>query len=291
MKNKFYKFEPYLYLTPTFIGLILFSSGAVIMSFFLSFTEWEIINPPKWIGLNNYLMIFKSDIFWKVFWNTIYYVFLNVPLSIIIPLLVAILLNQKLRGIKFFRTIYFIPVVSSMVAVALVWSWLYKPEYGLLNYLLNKFFGITGPQWLENEAWAMPAMVFMCVWKNLGYNMVIFLAGLQNIPDTFYEVSSIDGASSFRKFFKITLPMLSPTTFFVLIITIIGSFQVFEQTYILTKGGPANSTLTLSYYIYLNAFQYFRMGYSAAMSYILFATIFAITLVQFRYQRKWVFYG
>jgi multiple sugar transport system permease protein len=291
MKKLFYKLEPYFYLAPTIIGLLLFTSGAVIMSFAISFTEWEIVSSPKWVGLLNYSEMFKSDIFWKVFWNTMYYVLLNVPLNIILPLLIAVLLNQKLKGIKFFRTIYFLPVVSSMVAIALVWSWLYKPEYGLLNYLLNKIFGITGPGWLEDEYWAMPAMVIMSVWKSLGYNMVIFLAGLQNIPESFYEVSEIDGASSIKKFFNITLPLLSPTTFFVLIITIIGSFQVFEQTYMLTKGGPANSTLTLSYYIYQNAFQYFRMGYSAAMSYVLFAIIFVITLVQFRYQKRWVYNG
>jgi multiple sugar transport system permease protein len=261
------------------------------MSFLISFSDWEIISTPRWVGLANYVNMFKSEIFWRVLWNTLYYVILNVPFNIIIPLLAALLLNQKLKGIKFFRTIYFLPVVSSMVAVALVWSWLYKPEYGLLNFLLKKIFGIQGPGWLESETWAMPAMVIVSVWKNMGYNMVIFLAGLQNIPESFYEVSDIDGASGFRKFFNITLPLLSPTTFFVLIITIIGSFQVFEQTYILTKGGPANSTLTLSFYIYQNAFQYFRMGYSAAMSYILFAIIFIITLVQFRYQKKWVFYG
>ena len=185
--------------------------------------------------MENYVNMFKSEIFWKVLWNTLYYVILNVPLNIIIPLLVAVLLNQKLKGIKFFRTIYFLPVVSSMVAVALVCSRLYKPEYGLLNFLLKKLFGISGPGWLESETWAMPAMVIVSVWKNMGYNMVIFLAGLQNIPESFYEVSDIDGASGFKKFFNITLPLLSPTTFFVLIITIIGSFQVFEQTYVINE--------------------------------------------------------
>lgn len=291
IKRWLYKLEPYFYLAPTIIGLFLFSAGAVIMSFLISFTKWDIINPPKFVGLQNYIIIFQSELFWKVFGNTFYYVILNVPPSIVIPLIIAVLLNQRLKGINIFRSIYFLPVISSIVAVALVWSWLYNPEFGLINYVLKKFFNIDGPRWLEDENWAMPAMVIMNVWKSMGYNMVLFLAGLQNIPDSLYEVSEIDGASGIKKFFNITLPLLSPTTFFVFIITIISSFQVFEQTYILTKGGPANSTLTLSYYIYQNAFLYLRMGYSSALSYILFGIIFIITLLQFKYQKKWVHYN
>jgi multiple sugar transport system permease protein len=291
MKKLFYKIEPYLYLAPTLIGLILFSFGAVIMTLLISFTKWDIFSSPLWVGIDNYVKIFKSEIFWQVFQNTFYYVIINVPLNVILPLLVAILINRKLKGMLFFRTVYFLPVVSSMVAVSLIWSWLYKPEYGLLNYMLNNLFGIKGIEWLENENMAMISIAIVTLWKNLGYNMVIFLAGLQNIPTQLYESAEIDGANAVHRFFKITLPMLSPTTFFVLIITLIGSFQVFEQTFILTKGGPANSTLTLSYYIYQNAFQYFRMGHSAAMSYILFIIIFLITMVQFNYQKKWVHYG
>jgi len=290
IKRWLYKLEPYFYLAPTIIGLLLFSAGAVIMSFLISFTKWDVINPPKFIGFQNYLIIFQSELFWKIFGNTFYYVILNVPPSIVIPLIIAVLLNQKLKGINIFRSIYFLPVISSIVAIALVWSWLYNPEFGLINYVLKKFFNIDGPRWLEDENWAMPAMVIMNVWKSMGYNMVLFLAGLQNIPDSLYEVSEIDGASGIKKFFNITLPLISPTTFFVFIITIISSFQVFEQTYILTKGGPANSTLTLSYYIYQNAFLYLRMGYSSALSYILFGIIFIITLLQFKYQKKWVHY-
>jgi len=290
IKKWLYKLEPYFYLAPTIIGLLLFSAGAVIMSFLISFTKWDVINPPKFIGFQNYLIIFQSELFWKIFGNTFYYVILNVPPSIVIPLIIAVLLNQKLKGINIFRSIYFLPVISSIVAIALVWSWLYNPEFGLINYVLKKFFNIDGPRWLEDENWAMPAMVIMNVWKSMGYNMVLFLAGLQNIPDSLYEVSEIDGASGIKKFFNITLPLISPTTFFVFIITIISSFQVFEQTYILTKGGPANSTLTLSYYIYQNAFLYLRMGYSSALSYILFGIIFIITLLQFKYQKKWVHY-
>jgi multiple sugar transport system permease protein len=178
-----------------------------------------------------------------------------------------------------------------MIAVALVWSWLLNPEYGLINYLLHEVFGIRGPAWLDDTTWALPAMVIVTVWKGLGYSMVIFLAGLQNIPQDLYDAATIDGASAWRRFRNVTLPMLSPTTFFIVVITLINSFQVFEQTYVLTRGGPANSTLTLSYYIYQNAFQFFQMGKAAALSYVMFACVFVVTLVQFRMQKRWVFYG
>ncbi|HEX9006211.1 MAG TPA: sugar ABC transporter permease [Bacteroidota bacterium] len=285
------RIEPYLYLLPTLAGLLLFSAGSVVASFLMSFTRWQVVTPPEWIGLGNYRDLLASPLFWQVFWNTLLYVLLAVPLSIGSALAAALLVNQKLRGVRFFRTIYFLPVVSSMVAVALVWSYMYNPEYGLLNAVLRNVFGISGPAWLSDARWAMPAMVLVTVWKSLGYTMVIFLAGLQNIPGELYEAAAIDGVGSFRKLWRITLPMLSPTLFFALVITLIGSFQVFEQTYMLTRGGPANATMTLSYYIYQHAFQFFHMGYAAAMSYVLFAFLFVITLVQFRLQRKWVFYG
>jgi multiple sugar transport system permease protein len=291
VKKLFPSIEPYVYLTPTLTGLLLFSAGAVVASFFMSFTRWEIISPPQWIGITNYRTMFESDLFWQVFGNTFYYTILSVPLSLALSLGLALLVHERVKGITFFRTTYFLPVVSSTVAVAIVWSWLYHPEVGLINLCLKKILRVDGPQWLADTAWAMPAMVFMSVWKGLGYNMVIFLAGLQNISEDYYEAARIDGAPAWRRFLNITLPMLSPTTFFVLVINLIGSFQVFEQTYILTKGGPANATLTLSYYIFQNAFQFFKMGYAAAMAYVLFAVILVVTLAQFRLQRRWVFYG
>lgn len=283
--------EPYLYLLPTLIGLALFSAGAVAVSFLMSFTHWDIISSPEWIWLENYITLWQSDLFWEVVWNTLYFILLAVPLSVVASLALALAANTGLRGIVFFRTAYFLPVVSSMIAVALVWSWIYNPEYGLLNYLLDLFFGIRGPAWLDSTSWALPAMVIVTVWKGLGYSMVIFLAGLQNIPQDLYHAATIDGAGVWKKFRHITLPMLSPTTFFVVVITLINSFQVFEQTYVLTKGGPANSTLTMSYYIYQNAFQFFQMGKAAALSYVLFAAIFVVTFIQFRIQKRWVFYG
>lgn len=283
--------EPYLYLFPTIIGLVLFSAGAVAASFFMSFTRWDMVTSPEWVWLDNYVNLWHSDLFWEVFRNTFYFVVLAVPLSIVCSLAMALLANTGLRGITLFRTVYFLPVVSSMIAVALVWSWIFNPEYGLLNYLLRLLFGVQGPAWLDSTAWALPAMVIVTVWKGLGYSMVIFLAGLQNIPQDLYNAATIDGAGVWKKFRHITLPMLSPTTFFILVITLINAFQVFEQTYVLTKGGPANSTLTLSYYIYQNAFQFFQMGKAAAVAYVLFAIVFGVTLVQFRVQKRWVFYG
>ncbi len=283
--------EPYLYLLPTIMGLLLFSAGAVAASFLMSFTQWDIISSPGWVWFDNYAGLWHSDIFWEVFRNTFYFVGLAVPVSVVASLALALLVNTGLRGITLFRTAYFLPVVSSMIAVALVWSWIFNPEYGLLNYLLRILFGIQGPAWLDDTAWALPAMVIVTVWKGLGSSMIIFLAGLQNIPVDLYHAATIDGAGTWRRFRNITLPMLSPTTFFVLVITLINAFEVFEQTYVLTKGGPANSTLTLSYYIYQNAFQFFQMGKAAAVSYVLFAIVFSVTLIQFRVQKRWVFYG
>jgi multiple sugar transport system permease protein len=284
-------FEPYLYLLPTIVGLLLFTVGAVAASFLVSFTQWDLVTEPRWVWLDNYEALLASELFWDVLWNTLYFAALAVPLSIVCSLALALLVNARVRGIVMFRTAYFLPVVSSMIAVALVWSWILNPEYGLLNYLLRETLGIRGPSWLDSTTWALPAMVLVTVWKGLGYSMVIFLAGLQGIPEDLYHAATIDGAGRWKQFRHITLPMLSPTTFFVLVITLINSFQVFEQTYVLTKGGPANSTLTLSYYIYQNAFQFFQMGKASALAYILFALIFAVTLFQFRVQKRWVFYG
>ena len=227
VRRVFSSAEPYLYLLPTIVGLLLFSAGSVVATFFVSFTRWPIVTSPQWVGLGNYRAIIHSHLFWQVFWNTLYFVLLAVPLSITASLAAAVLVNRHVRGIHFFRTVYFLPVVSSMVAVALVWSYIYNPEYGVLNYLL-KLVGIRGPAWLYDARWAIPAMVLVTVWKGLGYSMVIFLAGLQNIPEELYEAAALDGAGSSRRFWRITLPMLSPTLFFVLVITLINSFQVFE---------------------------------------------------------------
>ena len=280
----------YLYLAPTLLGLLIFSAGAIIASFFISFTNWQLVLPPVWVGLRNYTTLFQMPEFWKVLGNTVYYTVGYVPLAVTLPLLMAILVNQKLRGITFFRTTYFLPVVTSGVAIALVWGWMYNPSFGVINYLLETLFGIEGPRWLADPKWAMPSLIIIGVWHSLGYNMVIYLAGLQGIPQELYEAARIDGASPLRIFWHITVPLITPTAFFILVLSIIGSFQVWTITYLLTQGGPANSTLTLSYYIYQQGFEWFHMGFAAALAYVLFAIVFAVTMVQFRLQKSWVFY-
>ena len=253
------------------------------------------MTPPKWLGLANFVRLVSDEDFWHSLRATLYYILGSVPLGIVFSLALALALNQKLRGIAIYRTIYFIPVVSSMIAVALMWRWMYNPTAGILNYGLDQIFKFlhlpfTPPDWLQSRTWAMPAIILMSVWKSLGYNMVLFLAGLQGISTHLYEAAEIDGATSWHKFRRITLPLLTPTTFFIVIISIIGSFQIFEQAYIMTQGGPARATVTTVYYIYENGFQWYKMGYASAVAWVLFALILVVTLVQWRYQARWVFY-
>jgi multiple sugar transport system permease protein len=231
-----------------------------------------------------------DQLFWKALRNTFFYVVGAIPPAIAISLVLALALNQPLRGRAIFRTAYFLPVVSSTVAVAVLWGWMFNTQIGLINYGLG-FFGIPKIPWITSEAWAMPAVIIMSVWKSLGYNLILFLAGLQAIPDVYHEAATIDGAGSLRRFWDITLPLLSPTTFLIVILSVISSFQVFEQTYILTGGGPANSTLTLVLMIFYRGFQDFRMGYASAIAYVLFVMVFVVTLIQWRLQRRWVHYG
>lgn len=285
----------FLFLLPNILGFLVFTAGPVLVSLGISLVSWNILTPPVWLGIENYLSLISDSDFWRSIWATLYYTLGSVPLGIVLSLLLAVALNQKIRGIGIYRTVYFIPVVSSMVAVSLMWRWMYNPTAGILNYVLNEIFGffhlpITPPDWLQSTTWAMPAIIIMSVWKGLGYNMVIYLAGLQGIPTSLYEAAEMDGATSINKFFNITLPLLTPTTFFVLIMSVIGSFQVFEQAYIMTKGGPAMATVTTVYFIYQNGFQWFKMGYASAVAWVLFAAIMIMTVLQWRYQDRWVFY-
>jgi multiple sugar transport system permease protein len=280
----------YLYLAPTLLGLLIFSAGAIIASFFISFTNWQLVLPPVWVGLRNYTNLLELPEFWQVLRNTVYYTVGYVPLAVSLPLFMAMLVNQKLKGITFFRTTYFLPVVTSGVAIALVWGWMYNPSFGVINFLLDTLFGIEGPRWLSDPAWAMPALILIGVWHSIGYNMVIYLAGLQGIPQELYEAGRMDGAGWWGQFWGITLPLITPTIFFILVLSIIGSFQVWTITYLLTQGGPANATLTLSYYIYQQGFQWFHMGFAASLAYVLFAIVFVVTMIQFRLQKQWVFY-
>lgn len=287
MKRLFYKDGTwaFLLLLPNLLGFFIFTLFPVIGTFVIGFTDWNMAGKMNWIGLDNYKTLIGDDTFHKVFWNTLYYSAVSVPLGMVISLFLAVFLNQKLKFMRFYRAAFFMPVISSFVAVAVIWQWIYNPDYGLLNYFLS-WFGISGPSWLSSSVWAMPAIIMTTVWKNLGYNMLIFLAGLQGIPESYYEAADMDGAKWYTKFRHITVPLLSPTTFFVTVTSIIGSFQVFDAVYLMTQGGPARATSVLVHYIYQTAFQYLEMGYASAMAYVLFILVLIITLIQFARQRK-----
>lgn len=283
--------EAFPFLLPTIIGFFVFIAGPVIASFLLGFTKWDLLTPPKWVGLGNYSQMFtEMPLFWKTLRNTFQYTILYLAPGVILPLIVAIFMNQKARAISIYRSVFFLPVVTSTVAVALVWFWLYNPEFGVINYLLRQV-GVKGPMWLSSPKTAMLSIVIMSVWKGLGYTMVIYLAGLQGVPEELYEAAAIDGADRWRRHWHVTVPLMTPTIFFVVVTTVMGSLQVFEQTYILTQGGPAYSTTTLSWYIYVQAFQWLHMGFGCALAYVLFFIIMVLTLIQFRLQNRWVFYG
>jgi multiple sugar transport system permease protein len=282
--------EGYVYILPTILGLLIFSAGAVAMAFGISLTNYESLGSPKFIGLNNYLNVIVDPVFPQVVLNSAYYTVAYVPANLVLGLLLASLANRSVRGITFFRSVYFLPVVTSGVAVSLMFTWLFNSQFGPINEILYTVLGIQGPGWLTSTEWAMPTIAIVAVWKGLGYTMVLFLAGLQDVPGEVYEAGRIDGAGSFALFRSITLPLLTPTIFFVLIISIISSFQVFDFVFVMTQGGPANSTTTLAYWIYENAFQWFHLGYASAIAFVLFGIVLVFTLIQWRVQRRWVFY-
>ena len=278
------------FLAPAMVLFLMFTGLPVVAAFYISFTQWDLFRPPSWIGLENYRNLMSDPIFAKVMKNTAIFVLASVPLQMILGLLAALALNRGIRGQTFFRIAYFLPAVTSTIAAALVWAWLFNSNYGLVNAFLS-FVGVDNvPRWLASTSWALPAVIIVSVWQNVGYAMVLFLAGLQNIRTDLYDAAALDNARGFRRLWHITLPMLSPTTFFVLIISIIGSFQVFELVFIMTQAGPANATNTLVYYIYQNGFQFYQMGYASAAAMILFGIVLIITMVQYATQNRWVHY-
>lgn len=275
-------------LLPSLLGVGIFVLIPVLASFGLSFFHWNMLSPPKWVGLNNYLDLMQDPLFWKVMGNTFYYAFAVVFLEVPLSLILAVALNQKGLGTTVFRTIYFFPVVTSMVAIALVWNWIYDPQYGLLNWFLHQLFGIEPIAWLFSTIWAMPALILLGVWKNLGYSMVIFLAGLQGIPGHLYEAAEIDGANRWEQFVNITLPMLTPTIFFVSVMSTITAFQIFDSIYMMTEGGPENSTMVAVYWLFQNGFEFFKVGRASAIAYVLFGIILILTMIQWGLRKKWV---
>ena len=281
----------YLFLLPNIIGFVIFTALAVVASAAISLTSWDLLSRPEFVGFDNYIELFTNDpLFTKVMWNTFYFTIVSVPASTAIALGLALMLNSGLRAIPLFRTMYFLPVITATVVVALIWRWFYNPDFGILNYLLYRLGVETPPNWLASQKWAMPSIIILSVWKQVGYNMVIFLAGLQAVPQSLYEAASIDGAGRWQRFRNITLPLLTPTTFFVLVISIIGSLQVFDAVLVLTDGGPANATRTVVYHIWEEAFVFLEMGYAAAVAWVLFLAVFLVTLLQWKLQGRWVHY-
>ncbi len=281
----------YLFLSPTLLIFSVFVLFPVIFSLYLSFHKWNMFsNEKSFLGLQNYARIVTSAEFWTVLKHTLVYTIGTVPLNMLLALAVAVFLNKRIAGKKILRAAFFMPVVVSPVAAAVIWRWIYEPNFGILNFLLNKV-GISSVNWLNDPTAAMFSLILMGVWKSFGINMVLFAAGLQGIPDHYYEAADLDGAGAFAKFWNITLPLLSPTTFFILVISVIGSFQVFDIVYVLTSGGPLDSTKVLVFYLYEHAFKYFDMGYASAVAYLMFALIFALTLLQMKYLRKRVYYA
>lgn len=278
-----------LFLLPNLVGFLIFTLVPVISSLGLSLFKWDLLSQPVFVGLANFRTLASDAAFWQAFRNTITFIVGYIPLVTAAGLGVALVLNQRLRFQAFFRTAFFLPVISSWVAVALIWQWLFNPLYGVVNHLLS-LVGIAGPAWLYDPHWAMPAVILASVWKDLGFVAVVYLAGLQALPPDYYEAANLDGATLWQQFRHVTLPLLTPTTFFVVIISLINSFQVFDQVFVMTGGGPAGATSVLVEQIYRNAFRYGKMGYASAMSWVLFALVFLATFLQLRFQRRWVHY-
>ncbi len=278
----------YLFLLPNLLLFALFTVYPVFASFFYSLNKWTLHSPMEFLGLANYRALIDDPIFLKVLGNTLYYTAGIIPFQTALGLLIALGLNQRIRFMTGYRALYFVPVVTSMVAVSIVWQWMYQPQYGVINSLL-KIVGIEGPNWLFSKNWAMPSVIAMSIWKNVGYSVVLYLAALQSVPESFYESAMIDGANGWDKFWHITLPIISPTTFFIIVLSVIGSFQAFDQIYVLTQGGPARATSVIVHYLYENGFQWFNMGYAAAIAYVLFALLFILTIIQWTYRARWVY--
>ncbi|MEZ4707295.1 MAG: sugar ABC transporter permease [Caldilineaceae bacterium] len=280
----------YLFILPWTIGFLVFILGPILASLFLSFARYDIVNSPKFIGLDNFSELVTDELFWRSLYNTLYIVVIAVPLGMLVSFAVALLLNQKVRWMAAYRTAYFMPSIVPAVASAALWLYLLQPQWGLINGVLE-FFGIPGPGWLASEVWSKPAIIMLMVWAS-GGTMIIYLAGLQDIPDSLYEAAEIDGANWGQKFRHVTLPLMTPTIFFTLVLGIIGTFQIFDVIFVLTDGmgGPLNSTLVYLIYLYRNGFNFFRMGYASAMAWILFMIILGITILQFKTASRWVYY-
>ncbi len=282
------KWAGYLFILPWLVGFGVFMIGPIIASFFISLSKTDMLTPSKFVGASNYAQAIHDPLFWKSLVNTCYYTFTTVFLGAGVGLGLALVLNQRIKLINFFRTVYYLPAVASVVALSFAWMWLLNPEIGFVNFTLGRL-GLPEPAWLASETWAMPALIIMSIWF-VGPNIVIYLAALQGIPDYLYDAIAIEGAGTFKKFRYITLPMITPAILLTLIMNTIWSFQVFTEAYLMTAGGPNNATLTSILYLYRQAFQYFHIGYASALGWLLFVVILGITLIFFKSSSIWVFY-
>lgn len=278
------RFAGWVFILPALVGTLIFIIIPVICSFGLSFAKWDLLNPIQFVGLANYREIFSEALFYKILLNTVVFALATSVLGVIIPLVLACILNSKVRGSEFYKTAYFLPFITPMIVIGVVWEWIFDPNIGLLNHVLHLHIN-----WLYDTHFAMPALIIVSVWKLIGYNMVIFLSSLSGISQSMFEAAKIDGANELQTFKNVTVPLLSPTIFFVVIITAISSFQVFDLIYLMTQGGPLNSTNVLVYAIYQNAFEYFNVGKASAIAYVLFVIILVLTLVQWNLRKKLVY--
>ena len=277
-------FAGLIFILPAFLGILIFIIIPIICSFCLSFTKWDLLNDIEFVGLTNYKEIFSEPLFYQIFVNTVVFALSTSFFGVIIPLVLANILNAKIRGSEFYKTAYFFPFITPMIVIGIVWEWIFDPNIGILNHILK-----LNINWLYDTHFAMAALIIISVWKLIGYNMVIFLSALSGISQNLFEAARIDGANSFNIFKNVTVPMLSPTIFFVCIITAISSFQVFDLIYLMTEGGPLNSTNVLVYAIYQNAFEYFNVEKASAIAYVLFMVILVLTLIQWNLRKKLVY--
>ncbi|WP_457637752.1 carbohydrate ABC transporter permease [Oceanithermus sp.] len=313
-----YRRFPWLFILPSLVGFLAFNAGPILISLILSFTKWDVFNPlslqaikDSWIGFGNYVRMWQDPTLHKAFWNTLYYVAVAVPLEIFISLMVALGLNRDFPGVKLVRTLYLLPTVTSIVAVGLLWRWVLNPYVGPVNVFLRwlgsrmesvftflhlkvpatvHWLATQGPGWLSDEHWAMPGIILAAVWAGIGFRMLIFLAGLQNIDKTYYEAAALDGAGPVQQFWHVTMPLLSPTIFLNTLLALIGGFQVFGLVYVMTGGGPLDATNVLLFYLYQKAFGIFPpdMGYASAIAWLLFILLFGLTVIQWQLRKRWV---
>lgn len=280
----------YAFVAAPIVGYLLFAAGPLISSIYYSMTNFDGYNPPQFIGMDNYVKLFTDDeLFYQTVFNT-FYAALGIPLNMAVSLLIAVGLSRKIKGEKIFRSIFFLPSICSVVAIGLLWKWLFNGEYGLLNVFLRDIGINNPPAWLTDKHWAMPSMIIHGVFNGLGFNMIMYIAALKNVPQIYYEAAEIDGAGTWRKFWNVTWPLISPTTFYILITGIIGAMQDFVRFQVMTGGGPEFSTTTVVYYLWLNAWRYMKMGYASAISWIVGLVIMIITAVNFIGSKKWVHY-